>query len=564
MRRAAILFGVLSLLAISPTPSRAAPSLPKLPSAAEAEAAAKKAAEEAKTIDPKAVVDEAEKAAKKLADDKGLKKVLAALGSKVTLPATTVRAKPPKIVLPTLDEIARAYERQEKKAPKKLRADLEKLRSQLAKTDPELKVGMTNVRLDPSLAVSGLRRRAKTKKARASLEKLTADSLDRVRKHRDAEKKKAAAAPAPPPPKGKKLGNTTNAALPMGDLSRKCKASAKRWSWLAAMNPIDHQGSCGTCWAFATTSAFEASHRIFNDAAYDFSEQWVHDCHRNGGAGCNQGGAWPIEAMQSMMKVGTGFASAVPYTQQNNRCDAHPQSYYRAAAAGTVGDTWWWQEDPPAVDDLKEALCEHGPLVVEIYVGDLANWENTFSSYVGGVYTTQYTDEPHAVTLLGWDDDKRAWLIRNSWGTGWGIAGHMWARYGASDVGRNASWVAAAPGELGGDPAGGWFVQREIKINNATGGDITIKLSYDAWVGEDGWRNFPGEDYGQSSFKYTIGPTDKAGTPLADTKGNVLRAGRVKISARAADGRKWSQKTHTFEEAYRAKRAKPYVITFGP
>lgn len=32
----------------------------------------------------------------------------------------------------------------------------------------------------------------------------------------------------------------------------------------------------------------------------------------------------------------------------------------------------------------------------------------------------------HAVTLVGYDLTTRKFLVRNSWGTGWGIGGHFW------------------------------------------------------------------------------------------------------------------------------------------
>lgn len=35
----------------------------------------------------------------------------------------------------------------------------------------------------------------------------------------------------------------------------------------------------------------------------------------------------------------------------------------------------------------------------------------------------------HAVCLVGYDDSTRAFLVRNSWGTGWGLSGYFWMSY---------------------------------------------------------------------------------------------------------------------------------------
>ena len=37
----------------------------------------------------------------------------------------------------------------------------------------------------------------------------------------------------------------------------------------------------------------------------------------------------------------------------------------------------------------------------------------------------------HAMLIVGYDDLKNAFLVRNSWGTGWGIDGHVWIDYNA-------------------------------------------------------------------------------------------------------------------------------------
>jgi cathepsin L len=96
----------------------------------------------------------------------------------------------------------------------------------------------------------------------------------------------------------------------------------------------------------------------------------------------------------------------------------------------------------PAPAEIKRALCEHGPLAVAVRVND------AFQAYSGGVFNAQ--DKAckgdgkcvnHAVTIMGWDDSKQAWLVKNSWGTMWGEQGYMWIRYTSNDVGYGAAWV---------------------------------------------------------------------------------------------------------------------------
>jgi cathepsin L len=96
---------------------------------------------------------------------------------------------------------------------------------------------------------------------------------------------------------------------------------------------------------------------------------------------------------------------------------------------------------------LKQALLEHGPLVV------LVHMDNAFKAYKGGVFNERSQGKVnHAVVLLGWDDTKRAWLIQNSYGNKWGtkmidepwaIAGYMWIEWESNGIGQFAAWVDA-------------------------------------------------------------------------------------------------------------------------
>ena len=54
----------------------------------------------------------------------------------------------------------------------------------------------------------------------------------------------------------------------------------------------------------------------------------------------------------------------------------------------------------------------------------------------------------HAVSIVGYDDSKNAWLIRNSWNTAWGEAGFGWVDYDdVSGVGGETWHLNITPSE---------------------------------------------------------------------------------------------------------------------
>jgi cathepsin L len=208
-----------------------------------------------------------------------------------------------------------------------------------------------------------------------------------------------------------------------------CNVSGSYWDWRLSgdVTPVHDQGNCGSCWAFGTIGAYEGSYSIRVAHDPDAAEQCVLSCS---GAGTCDGGWWAFDHMISM---GVSAETAYPYTATDTACKPVPKTYYV---------TTWGYVIPtggiPSVDEMKAALCEHGPLAIAVRA------TNALVVYTGGVFNEKAAGPiNHAITLIGWNDTKHAWLIKNSWGTGWGEGGFGWIDYDSNSVGDGAAWVDA-------------------------------------------------------------------------------------------------------------------------
>ncbi len=210
----------------------------------------------------------------------------------------------------------------------------------------------------------------------------------------------------------------------------KCVAGAASFNWADnnGVTPVRDQGGCGSCWAFGTHGAFEGSYAILNQSLIDSAEQETLDCS---GAGDCGGGWW---AYQYLIDTGSAREADYPYVAVKGPCRTGLQHPYQAAAWGYVDST----VQIPSVAALKAALCQYGPLGVAVAATP------AFQAYKSGTFNEGSTkDINHAVTLIGWDDGRQAWRIKNSWGTGWGEAGFMWIAYTTNKIGYAATWVQA-------------------------------------------------------------------------------------------------------------------------
>ncbi len=208
------------------------------------------------------------------------------------------------------------------------------------------------------------------------------------------------------------------------------------WCDLHGCPPVRDQGNCGSCWAFATVAPFESVLKWQQNLARDFSEQYLISCNMDGW-GC--GGGWWAHDYHIDKKpareatAGAVLESECPYTAEDTPCgDPHHHEETLAAWAFVGRDA-----GVPPVAQIKEALMNFGPIAAAVCVN------RAFQNYRNGVFSSS---DPcpkvnHAVVLVGWDDREGVWILRNSWGSGWGEGGYMRIRYGQNQVGYGANFV---------------------------------------------------------------------------------------------------------------------------
>lgn len=245
-------------------------------------------------------------------------------------------------------------------------------------------------------------------------------------------------------------------------ISRAAGASAFDWRSLGKVTSVKNQ-QCGNCWAYAPVGAYEASTLIRNGETIDASEHYIVSCAKydNGDLAGTCKGGWHAGVFEYINSMG-GILHT-PDTGTDGTCAVVPNAPFRAVAWGYVNapPASRFEDGIPSLADMKAALCEHGPLAVAV----LATEE--FQAYTGGVFKEnlpawkltpidsshprwKYHSVNHDILLIGWNDARHAWLIKNSWGTCWGETGgmgaekgYMWIDYDSNNIGLGAAWVEA-------------------------------------------------------------------------------------------------------------------------
>lgn len=196
------------------------------------------------------------------------------------------------------------------------------------------------------------------------------------------------------------------------------------------VTPVKDQGQLGTCWAFSSIGAIESRWKRLEDDTVDLSEKNMVTCHGFAN-GPDDGGNIYLAAAYLSRLQGPLLEDTDPYENltDTSTCYIHgqPPAY--------IPEVRFLPKDR---DEVKRAIMNYGAVSTSMYADSISKYYNPSDDTW---YYNGNKNSNHGILIVGWDDNKvvtggtaveetrGAWIIKNSWGTGFGEEGYFYLAY---------------------------------------------------------------------------------------------------------------------------------------
>ena len=232
------------------------------------------------------------------------------------------------------------------------------------------------------------------------------------------------------------------------------------------ISKVHDQGACGSCWAWASTEAFEDRRCISTGVSIELSAQDTAGCCTGFSCGLSHGckGGQPAAALRWLSEngvvtggdfdsVGSGKSCKpyllpgcnhhVPATPKHPECSSTPATIHCTSSCSEAKYPKSYANDKViggkatacnTISSMMSAL-QRGPIVAGFTV------YSDFPAYKSGVYkktSGAVALGKHAVEIIGYgssDSNGDFWLVRNTWNSDWGDDGFFKIARGTNECG---------------------------------------------------------------------------------------------------------------------------------
>ena len=203
---------------------------------------------------------------------------------------------------------------------------------------------------------------------------------------------------------------------------------------------VGSQGKQGSCVAWATGYYLKSFQENYEDVvngitkmdnkmspAFIYNQIKVTDC---------SGGSVIQDGLDILMSQGIVDWNVMIYNE--NECELLPTEPEKALAQPNKIEKYSYLDPEMVFEQTKASLLKNQPVVIAIKID---------RSYFGArdengeyIYRKFISDDGgHAMLVVGYDDDRNAFKVVNSWGKEWGNQGFVWIDYKAFKSAGDAS-----------------------------------------------------------------------------------------------------------------------------
>ena len=192
------------------------------------------------------------------------------------------------------------------------------------------------------------------------------------------------------------------------------------------MTPVENQGNSNSCTANAMAGAYEYLAKRVKGSAHDVSRLFIYYNARDlDGATDSDEGTYLRSCVKVLKKYGTCAETTWPFDLQRIFELPH-ESAYNEATNFLIEDAYRVKVD---LNAMRQCLADGYPFTFGLDL--FASFQKAGSKGLVPMPEpdSEQHDGGHAMLCVGYSDADKVFIVRNSWGEGWGDRGYCYIPY---------------------------------------------------------------------------------------------------------------------------------------